>query len=83
MLSFPRYHERGEQLLVANVKLADELENNRLNLHDINEFLTNELKARALAGAALEQKVAALERELKTCKENAEVLLGKLYSKSN
>ena len=60
-------------MLVENVRLADELEANRVNLHDINEFLTNELKARALAGAALEQRVAALEREVKACREASEV----------
>lgn len=39
-----RYQLQGERLLSDNLRLADELETSKLNLKDINEFLTNELK---------------------------------------
>eukprot|EP01026_Neomeris_dumetosa_P003583 TRINITY_DN10963_c0_g1_i2.p2 TRINITY_DN10963_c0_g1~~TRINITY_DN10963_c0_g1_i2.p2 ORF type:complete len:232 (-),score=43.87 TRINITY_DN10963_c0_g1_i2:21-716(-) len=62
-----RYQEQGDSLLLDNLKLSDELENSKCNLKEINEFLTNELKARALTSAALEQKLqdnqAAYEEE--------------------
>ena len=56
-----------------NLKLYDELEVQRLNLHDINEFLTNELKARALSAAELERQLAAVQAELETVKTEAAV----------
>jgi hypothetical protein len=36
---------------VENFSLSDELAKQKLTLQDINEFLTNELKARSLAAA--------------------------------
>ena len=68
-----RYQERGELLLVENVKLCEELEVQKVNLRDINEFLTNELKARSLAGAALEQRIEDLEVELEGLRESTAV----------
>ena len=68
-----RYQERGELLLVENVKLCEELEVQKVNLRDINEFLTNELKARSLAGAALEQRIEDLEAELEGLRESTAV----------
>ncbi|MEW5319047.1 MAG: hypothetical protein WDW38_010223 [Sanguina aurantia] len=55
-----RYQENGEKLVVDNFKLSEELETQKLNLRDINEFLTNELKARSLTTSALESKVQEL-----------------------
>ena len=52
-----KFQSKGEVLEDENVKLSKELEQSRINLRDINEFLTNELKARSLTSAALEQKV--------------------------
>ncbi|KAK9817802.1 hypothetical protein WJX72_002415 [[Myrmecia] bisecta] len=75
-----RYQERGETLLIENVKLTDELEEQKDNLRDINEFLTNELKARSLAGAALEQRITELEKELATVKSKAEADVKRLQS---
>ena len=46
-----RYQAAGEKLAVENFSLADELAKQKLTLQDINEFLTNELKARSLAAA--------------------------------
>lgn len=46
-----RYQAAGEKLAVENFSLADELAKQKLTLQDINEFLTNELKARSLATA--------------------------------
>ena len=68
-----RYQERGELLLVENVKLCEELEVQKVNLRDINEFLTNELKARSLAGAALEQRIEDLEVEVEGLRESTAV----------
>ena len=45
----------------------------KVNLRDINEFLTNELKARSLAGAALEQRIEDLEVELEGLRESTAV----------
>ena len=58
---------------MENVKLCEELEVQKVNLRDINEFLTNELKARSLAGAALEQRIEDLEVELEGLRESTAV----------
>jgi hypothetical protein len=52
-----KFQSTSETLEDENLKLSKELEVSRINLRDINEFLTNELKARSLTSAALEQKV--------------------------
>mmetsp|Transcript_31038 Transcript_31038/g.73792 ORF Transcript_31038/g.73792 Transcript_31038/m.73792 type:complete len:572 (-) Transcript_31038:333-2048(-) len=59
-----KYQSKGEALEDENSRLAKELDQSRLNLRDINEFLTNELKARSLTSAALEQKMMELEEEM-------------------
>eukprot|EP00891_Asterochloris_glomerata_P000279 jgi/Astpho2/279/fgenesh1_pg.00010_%23_42_t len=74
-----RYQERGELLLVENVKLCEELEVQKVNLRDINEFLTNELKARSLAGAALEQRIEDLEVELEGLRESTAAEVERLH----
>jgi hypothetical protein len=43
-----RYQEAGDKLAVENFKLTDELAKQKVTLQDINEFLTNELKARSV-----------------------------------
>jgi DNA-binding transcriptional MerR regulator len=70
------YQQQGDKLLVENLKLADELEAQRLNLKDINEFLTNELKARTAANAALDERVAALSQRLEEAVREREVRSG-------
>ena len=68
-----RYQELGEKLQVENFKLSDELAEQRLNLKDINEFLTNELKVRSLTTAALEEKVASLHQQMEDTRKEYEV----------
>ncbi len=41
------YQAHGDRLQGDVVRLGDELETQKLNLRDINEFLTNELKVGA------------------------------------
>lgn len=69
----PSYQQQGDRLQVENFKLSDELEASRLNLRDINEFLTNELKARTAANAALEERAAGLAAKLEEVKRSSEV----------
>mmetsp|Transcript_5179 Transcript_5179/g.11289 ORF Transcript_5179/g.11289 Transcript_5179/m.11289 type:complete len:601 (-) Transcript_5179:161-1963(-) len=73
-----RYQDNGERLQVENIRLNDELETQKLNLRDINEFLTNELKARSLTTSALEAKVFELNQLLDEIRKNHEDALGKL-----
>ena len=68
-----RYQEHGDKLQVNNMRLADELETQKLNLRDINEFLTNELKARSLTTTALEAKVVELNGMMEDMKKSQEV----------
>eukprot|EP00798_Chlamydomonas_sp_ICE-L_P009811 gene9811-7699_t len=67
-----RYQDTGDRLQIDNLKLTDELETQRLNLRDINEFLTNELKARSLTTSALEAKVHELNHLLEAIRKNHE-----------
>jgi len=58
------------------LRLTQELDKSKANLKDINEFLTNELKARALTTAALEHQRKELTQELADSKAAAEVRVG-------
>ncbi|GLC46586.1 hypothetical protein PLESTB_001618000 [Pleodorina starrii] len=73
-----RYQEHGDRLQVDVLKLTDELETQKLNLRDINEFLTNELKARSLTTSALESKVAELNGLMEEVRKSHESVLSKL-----
>ncbi|KAG2430972.1 hypothetical protein HYH02_013505 [Chlamydomonas schloesseri] len=73
-----RYQDHGDRLQVDVVRLTDELETQKLNLRDINEFLTNELKARSLTTSALEAKVAELNGLMEEVKKNHEAALSRL-----
>ena len=55
------------------MKLNEELDTQKLNLRDINEFLTNELKARSLTTSALEAKVYELNQMLEEVRKGQEV----------
>lgn len=55
------------------IKLEDELETQKLNLRDINEFLTNELKARSLTTSALEVKISELLQLVEQLRKDHEV----------
>jgi hypothetical protein len=68
-----RYQEHGDQLQIENFKLSEDLETQKLNLRDINEFLTNELKARSLTTSALEAKVYELNQLMEEVRKNHEV----------
>lgn len=68
-----RYQEQGEKLQVDNFRLSDELEAQKVNLKDINEFLTNELKARSLTTSALEEKVLELTQKMEDIQRECEV----------
>lgn len=70
-----RYQDQGEHLQVDNQRLSKELATSKYNLNDINEFLTNELKARALSSAALEHRVKGLEQKLADQKEHYDARL--------
>ncbi|KAI8470963.1 MAG: hypothetical protein J3K34DRAFT_508062 [Monoraphidium minutum] len=67
-----RYQQQGDKLQVENFRLSDELEAQKLNLRDINEFLTNELKARTAANAALEERGAQLAAQLEDTRRACE-----------
>ncbi|KAG2424476.1 hypothetical protein HXX76_014528 [Chlamydomonas incerta] len=73
-----RYQDHGDRLQVDVVRLTDELETQKLNLRDINEFLTNELKARSLTTSALEAKVAELNGLMDEVKKSHEASLSRL-----
>ncbi|GAX79973.1 hypothetical protein CEUSTIGMA_g7412.t1 [Chlamydomonas eustigma] len=73
-----RYQDFGDRLQVENVKLNEELETQKLNLRDINEFLTNELKARSLTTSAMEAKVVELYHLLDDLNKSHEEALNKL-----
>ena len=62
-----RYQEQSDTLRVDNYKLTEELEEQKSKLKDINEFLVNELKARALSFATLQAELAETK---KTMEEN-------------
>lgn len=75
-----RYQDTGDKLQVENVKLNEELETSKNNLKDINEFLTNELKARSLTTTALEGRLLELQRLLEDHKKQQENQLQELAS---
>lgn len=70
-----RYQEASDNLSLQTLRLNEELEAQKQNLKDINEFLTNELKARTLTASALEQKLNELQAAFETAKKNHEVRL--------
>ena len=57
-------------LLVENARLGQDLETQKLNLADINEFLTNELDKTGKKLIVLEDKAGTLQQELDELKEN-------------
>lgn len=69
-----RYQLQGERLQVENIKLTEELDSQKTSLQDINEFLTNELKAKTAATNVLEERITSLETKLKQQKGHYEVI---------
>ena len=65
-----RHQERGKILLVENAKLGQDLETQKLNLFDINEHLTGELKVASAKMDKLEAQALALQAEVDELKDN-------------
>ncbi|KAK9842557.1 hypothetical protein WJX81_005864 [Elliptochloris bilobata] len=63
---------RAEAEEKRGAALVAELAAERRNAADVTEFLTNELKARALAAAAREARLAAATKELAATRTSAE-----------
>eukprot|EP00803_Ostreobium_quekettii_P004601 evm.model.scf_1052.4 EVM.evm.TU.scf_1052.4 scf_1052:32928-39739(+) len=77
-----RYQEQGEKLHVENIKLSEELDAQKGNLRDVNEFLTNELKARSLATTELEEKLAELDKQRLSERAQLKAEISKLKSEN-
>ena len=79
-----RHQERGKILLVENAKLGQDLETQKLNLFDINEHLTGELKVASAKMDKLEAQALALQAEVDELKDShmvrAVATLGLLHS---
>ena len=70
--------KRGDELETENKELHEEVETQKSKLEDINEFLTNELKAKDKFITDLEQKVLALEQTIENLKSDSKDELGRL-----
>jgi len=70
MLAHCRHQERGEVLLVENARLGQDLETQKLNLADINEFLTSELDKTSAKLMQLEDKAGKMQQQLDDLMEN-------------
>ncbi|WIA34972.1 hypothetical protein OEZ86_013253 [Tetradesmus obliquus] len=77
-----RYQETGERLAVEGFKLTDELAKQKLTLQDINEFLTNELKARSVATTQLEERAVALTARLQEVQREAQAEVGRVKAEA-
>lgn len=70
--------KRGDELEYENKELHEEVQTQRSKLEDINEFLTNELKAKETVISDLEQKVSSLEQSIENLKSDSKDELGRL-----
>lgn len=68
-----RYQEQSDTLRVDNYKLTEELEEQKSKLKDINEFLVNELKARALSFATLQAELTETKKTMEDNKTHFQV----------
>lgn len=68
-----RYQANGDRLQLENIRLNEDLDTQKLNLRDINDFLTNELKARSLTTNALEAKLFDLNLAMEEARKAQEV----------
>lgn len=64
-----RHQERGDTLFIENARLGQDLETQKLNLADINEFLTGELEASSKKLRQMEEKASALQQQMDDIKE--------------
>ena len=53
-----------DSLVAANTKLTAETAHSKADLHDINEYLCNQLKATALTNATLSSRIDDLEQRM-------------------
>ena len=60
------FQDRGASLVVENDALEEALAMERVNLRDINEYLTNELRAKEMAIQQLQTLVAKYESDIKS-----------------
>lgn len=74
-IEFCRHQERGDTLFIENARLGQDLETQKLNLADINEFLTSELEASCKKLRQIEQKAAALQQQVDNIKETHTVCI--------
>ena len=74
-----RHQERGDNLLVENARLGQDLETQKLNLADINEFLTSELEASGKKLRQIEEKAAALQQQVDNIKDTHTVRTSHCY----
>lgn len=70
-----KYQSRGKALADVNLELIDELETQKVNLKDINSYLTNELCAKELATGEMEHRVASLAKDLDDLRDLGETRL--------
>ena len=68
-----RHQERGDNLFIENARLGQDLETQKLNLADINEFLTSELEASGKKLRQIEEKADALQQQVDNIKETHKV----------
>ena len=75
-----RHQERGDVLFVENARLGQDLETQKLNLADINDFLTSELEASAKKLRQMEDKAAALQQQVDDARDTHTVCASRAVS---
>jgi hypothetical protein len=70
-----RYQDQSAKLQVQNYQLSEELDQQKSKLKDINDFLVNELKARALSFAVLQSDLAEAKKSKDQMKDSYEVCI--------
>jgi hypothetical protein len=67
-----RYQAQAGELQVGSFRLAEQLDEQRCKLRDINDFLVNELKARALSCAVLQGELTEAVKARDAANERCE-----------
>ena len=67
--------QRTEELTQKNLDLQREVDETKLQLREIHEFLTNELKAKELQNIDLEKRLAELQEKMETQQDSYEKTL--------
>ena len=68
-----RFQEECQRLTQENIKVEAELDRSKGDLRDINEFLTNQLKASSVFAAGLDAKIQELEVRIPSLSKSHEV----------